>query len=215
MKKAILILLTSLFSIVANAQYNKTLGLAINPGELAYNGVRLDFELQRDTGKYITVALQAYQTAYIGFYDPFGNRAYEDMHGIGITMNKTFTLTKDKKYNYFGGFGAGYKYYETIYSYWGWLPYNEDGFTKYKLGIKKADQITNTAELNLLLGKERRGDRLFMQCYIGARLRKSFIQKTENDIPDGDLDSPYRYDRTGITPILGLRLGIYLFKDLN
>jgi hypothetical protein len=178
------------------------------PQYLIINGLRTDIEIRlKKENHWLQVGPQVYyyeNPDSYWFYDDFNK-----LSGLGLDLHHKIYLGKNQPaQGPYLSYGAVYQNYSIQYSTLGWEEYEESGLTyhEYLESVKKGS-IHKTG-INLLFGYQLNPyERLMIDLYIGAGLRKSFSNEIVKDRFD---ESMTDYNYSGTLLVIGVRFGALL-----
>lgn len=190
MKRISLLLTLAFLSIFVYSQEAPSLksSIAIVPQYTLINGLRVDFEKEIKPKKFIQVCPQFY------FKDNNGNDGIlhtnvTKLLGGGINVyQKHFLLNDAEIYDFYSSYGLTYAYYHLEHENWN---------DSYNSNIHKIGG-------DFLMGLQVGYERVFIDLYAGAGFRYSLSEATDFN------DTPWDYNYTGFTLVLGARIGFYL-----
>ncbi len=212
MQKYILTLtLFAILSSFANAQEeefipNYTVGFV--PQYMIVNGMRTDVEIKlKNENHWLQIAPQVYyyeNPDTYWFYDDFIK-----LSGAGLDLHHKIYLGKNKPANGpYIAYGGVYQNFNIHYSTYNWEEYEESGLTYHEYAHSLKKGTIHKTGINLIFGYQLNPyERLMIDFYLGAGLRKSFSNEI---VEDRFNESMTDYNYSGTLLVIGVRFGALL-----
>ena len=171
---------------------SKRIAILLVPQYIFINGLRIDFDLKLKKTNRLVIAPQFYVRE-----NPSDND-YKNVKGVGLTIHDKIILNSSwKRQDFYFGYGATYNFSSF------------DDADSLKFNINKNYKIHKIGP-DVLIGFQFSPiQQLIIDTYLGLAVRYSF-KANDNEIPtkysDKILDSGY----TGVTPLCGIKIGLFL-----
>lgn len=184
---------------------SKRMAILLVPQYSTVNGLRVDMDVKLKRNNRLVIGPQFFVRQ-----NPKGAE-YSSMRGVGITIHDKILLNSPfKRQDFYLGYGATYNYsnlsadvYESSSLYTdGYVPYYTHT-TNYIYNIHKIGP-------DVLVGFQFSPvPQLLIDTYLGVAVRYSF-EADDKELPSYFTNSILDYGYTGITPLCGVKIGLFL-----